>query len=333
MELIGSQIIRNEVNKNAMGGTELSALSLFERLPKDLMENFQIIHGRVRELHDDKIRIWTIHDTAYDPECRKIADNIFYSKFHKIVYVSNWQYDIFRKVLNLKYSEKDIVIENGISPMPLIQNKATDTIHLIYASTPQRGLGILVPVFDALYRNRKDIHLHVFSSFKIYGWDQMDNEYEQLFKVCEDHPGITYYGYQDYSVLRQQMANCHILAYPSIWEETSCRVLIEAMSAGLLCVHPNYGALPDTSGGLNIMYQGDSDPNKHAQIFINVLNQTIDKIKQGNIDNYLNFVKNYTDTRFNIDKIAKQWEFMMIDLLNQYPTVESRKQNKAILTF
>ena len=118
-----------------------------------------------------------------------------------------------------------------------------------------------------------------------------------------------------------------------MWEETSCRVLIEAMSAGLLCVHPNYGALPDTSGGLNIMYQGDSDPNKHAQIFINVLNQTIDKIKQGNIDNYLNFVKNYTDTRFNIDKIAKQWEFMMIDLLNQYPTVESRKQNKAILTF
>ena len=52
-EIIDSKkdgIEKNELDRNAMGGTELMKYGLYERLPKDLMDKFQIIPSRVRDL-------------------------------------------------------------------------------------------------------------------------------------------------------------------------------------------------------------------------------------------------------------------------------------------
>ena len=315
----------NEVSLNANGGTELAKRDLGRLLPPDLLDNFQIICSRVRDLDESKIRIYWVHDLPQDPECNKLADVNFRNKFHKIVYVSNWQYSQFRTVLNLPYSDKDIVIENGIEPIEPNPNRSNDKINLIYTSTPQRGLNILVPVFELIQQHHEDIHLHVFSSFNIYGWPQMDEKFQELFQRCKDNPGITYHGFQPYDKVREQLANSHIFAYPSIWEETSCRALIEAMSAGLLCVHPNYGALSDTSGSLNLMYHGDDNLQQHAATFANALHSAIAQLRQNKVNNYLEFVKNYADNRFNLPKIAKQWEWLLTDLSNKYDTLESRK--------
>ena len=333
MEINAGKVIRNEMNQNAMGGTELSALSLFDRLEVPLMQEFQIIHGRIRELDETKIRIAVMHDLPEDPECSKLKDNNFRNKFHKIVYVSNWQYNRFQEVLGIPYSENDVIIENGISIINPNPNKNNDVINLIYTSTPQRGLGILVPVFEALQKSFSNIHLHVFSSFNIYGWENMDEPFEKLFDKCKENPGITYHGFQPYEKVREQLSNSHIFAYPSVWQETSCRALMEAMSVGLLCVHPNFGALPDTAGGLNMMYQGDADPNIHANIFFNALYGAIEQLQSGNLTSYMNYVKTYTDNRFNIDKIASKWDFVMRDLLRRFPTEEDRRYQKDMLIF
>jgi hypothetical protein len=101
--------------------------------------------------------------------------------------------------------------------------------------------------------------------------------------------------------------------------------VIEAMSAGLLCVHPNYGGLPDTAGGLNFMYQWDSNKNTHANKFYQVLDNAIGIVNTENIQNYLRMVKMYADSRYNWTKVASQWEDMLKGLKLQYPTAESRK--------
>ena len=333
MELTGGKIIRNETNENSMGGTELSALSLFNRLETSLMQEFQIFHGRIRELDESKIRIAVMHDLPEDPECSKLKDHNFRAKFHKIVYVSNWQYTRFQHVLGIPYSENDIILENGIEPIDLNPNKNNDTINLVYTSTPQRGLGILIPVFRVLQEHFKNIHLHVFSSFKIYGWDEMDRQFQNLYDECNNNPGITYHGFQPLEVVREQLSLSHILAYPCMWQETSCRALIEAMSAGLLCVHPNFAALPDTSGGLNMMYQGDINPTTHANIFLGVMHSAITQVVENKLENYLKYVKTYADNRFNIAKIANQWDFIMRELSEKYSNPESRKFRKDILIF
>jgi glycosyltransferase involved in cell wall biosynthesis len=58
----------------------------------------------------------------------------------------------------------------------------------------------------------------------------------------------------------------HIFLYPSIWVETSCIAMIEAIKCGCTVIHPSLGALPETAGGATIMYDYVEDPNAHANM-------------------------------------------------------------------
>ena len=318
---------RNEISVNAAGGTEIMRDLLEKNIDKDLLDNFQIIMSRTRELDPTKIRIVQVHDLPEDPESNKFKDNYFVNALHKIVFISNWQYSRYQIIHGIPYNEKSIVLESGIEPAIVnLNDKSKDTIRLVYTSTPQRGLELLVPVFEELAKIYPNIHLDVFSSFKIYGWDDADKQYEPLYDKIRNHPQMTYYGFVPNSELKESLNKAHIFAYPCIWTETSCRAMLEAMSAGLVCVHPNYGALSETSGALNIMYHGDiTDMNRHANIFANNLEAAIKLVELNNHQNMINFGKIYVDARFGIDRIKAQWEGMLKGLLEKYPTVESRR--------
>ena len=326
----------NDISKNANGGTEIAKRKLAQIIDPQLLENFQIISSRIREMNWEKIRIFWGHDLAFDPESAKFKDDSFKDTFHKFVFISNWQYYQYQLVHNFPYNDKSIVLESGLEPAPndVFEQKKTDTIRLVYTSTPQRGLEILVPVFEQLSQIHDNIHLDVFSSFKIYGWDDADKQFEPLYDRIRNHPKMTYHGFVSNQQLKDHLNTCHILAYPCIWLETSCRAMLESMSAGLVCVHPNYGALAETSGGLNVMYHGDStDIQKHANIFANHLNSAINMVKDNNHTNMIRFNKAFVDSRYHIDRIKSQWELMLNNLLEQYPTIESRGKPEPVFHY
>ena len=56
----------NEVDKNAMGGTELMKYALYDKLPRNLLEQYQIIPSRFRGLDNDKLPIYWVHDLPLD---------------------------------------------------------------------------------------------------------------------------------------------------------------------------------------------------------------------------------------------------------------------------
>ena len=326
-------IEKNEMGKNANGGTEMFMRFIYDgTIERNLLENVQIIPGRIRELDPNKIRILTLHDLPEDPECQKLGDESFRKQFHKIVFISNWQYQQFRSKLNFPYSEDNIVIESGMTPVEVDINQKfnnTETINICYTTTPHRGLNVLCAVFDDLTKKDKNVHLHIHSSFKIYGWDSADKQYEELFEFCRNHDQITYHGYTEHDKLMDMIKSYHIHAYPSIWEETSCRSVLEAMSAGMICVHPNFGALFDTTGSLNFMYDGSADLQEHANIFYKNLVFAIDSVraKNMNLTNRLQFNKSFIDTRFNPQVIHNKWKNLLTILNNKYPTTESRSIN------
>jgi hypothetical protein len=322
----------NEISKNAFGGTEITKRSLAKLVPEDLASQFQIIPSRVREIDNDKIRIYWIHDLAEDPELNHLKEKNSRNRFHKMVFNCNWQMNDFCTNLNIPFDEKIQIIETPVEPIDLFP-KDKDKINLIYFSTPPRGLELLVPVFEELAKKHSNIHLDVFSSFKIYGWEDMDKQYQPLYDRIASHPQMTYHGFSPQEVLRSHIQKAHILAYPNVWKETACRVLIESMSAGLLCVHPNLAALADTAGQLTSMYQFNQDPNKHANVFFNCLDHAIGVVNQEQVQNYLKFVKAYADRRFDAKMIGGQWEMLMRDLIYQYPTVESRKIPSQMFTY
>lgn len=316
----------NEISKNAFGGTEIAKRKLAELIDPELLQHFQIISSRPRELDETKIRILWCHDLAQDPESVKLQDKTFQNKFHKFVFISNWQMGQYELVHNIPYGEKSIVLESGIEPANILDRKIIDDkIRLVYTSTPQRGLDILIPVFEYMSKKYDDVHLDVFSSFKIYGWDEADKQFEPLYDQIRANPAMTYHGFVPNAQLKDHLNGSHIFAYPCTWLETSCRAMLEAMSAQLVCVHPNFGALPETSGSLNIMYQGSIDKNRHANIFAAHLEAAIQYVREGKQRQMVDFNKVYIDSRYNIDRIKKQWETMLKELLLQYPTVESRK--------
>lgn len=299
----------------AMGGTELMMLGLKERLPKEFLDNFQIICSRPRSLDPHKIRILWCHDHHEDPEVQHLKTEEGRNRYDWFVFVSNWQMHMYNSYLGVPF-ERSVVIPNSIIPLDFdpkkfIFKEDKPRINFIYTPTPHRGLELLYPVFDKLvqdYKDTYDLHLNVFSSFKLYGCEERDKTYLPLFDKLKSHPNITYHGTVKNSVIRDYLMKSHIFAYPSIWPETSCLCLIEAMSAGLICVHPNYGALIETSKSYTYQYQWQENHNNHASKFYFVLRNILDIMKKlnelhvlGEIQSMTELTNRYHDWNVNIN--------------------------------
>lgn len=311
----------NELDRNAMGGTELMKYGLHERLPKDLLDHFQIIPSRVRDLDPNRIPILWNHDLPGDPETKHLKDvKAEDYKFKKVVYVSHWQLQQFINFLGVPYS-KSIVLQNAIEPIEDHQ-KPDDAINICYHTTPHRGLELLVPVFKHLIDNQipklklgRPVHLHIYSDFAIYGWESRNEPYLPLFDECRNHPNITYNHTLSNEKMKEELKKMHIFAYPSIWQETSCIALIEAMSAGLLCVHSAYAALPETSANWTLTYPMSEDHRLHCNMFADQLLSALSMLDKQHVKDRLEMQKRYTNGFFNWEVRALQWKALLEGLL------------------
>lgn len=302
----------NELSKNAKGGTELMLERLYNSIDRNLLENFQIIPTRVRELDPNKFKILWIHDLPLDTEVKKLEDPEWRNQFDGIVFVSNWQQQMFNIEYDMRY-EESIVIKNAIEPIDVAEKpNPSEQINIIYHTTPHRGLEILVPVFTKLCEKHDNIHLDVYSSFSLYGWSERDKPFEPLFDYCRNHPKITYHGAVSNQEVREALKKSHIFAYPSIWAETSCLAAIEAMSAKNVVVCPNYAGLFETCHDWAISYNFYENVNKHANIFASVLDDVIETLKKEDkkmfLDARLSNQKNYYDNFYNWNYRSHIWE-------------------------
>ncbi len=290
--------------ENSMGGTELLTMELFKRLPDEYKDYFQFVVSRVHEL-EEKPRLYWIHDLALDPVHSFLTEPDGMSKFEKLIFVSHWQQQQFNTLLNIPYS-KGMVIKNAIDPI-----EKHDKLHpagplqLIYCSTPQRGLDVLLGALDLI--DRDDWHLHVYSSYGLYGWKDNDKPFEKLFDKIEEHPNMTNYGAVPYDELREAWKKMHILAYPSTWQETSCRVAMEAMSAHCAVVTSNWGALPETVGEYGYMYSYTEHKADHAERFADMLEDVMDDYWYDKTQKNLDNAQDYAYNHYSWSKRIDQW--------------------------
>ena len=305
---------RNEQNKNAMSGSELMMTELESRLGSDFLVDFQIILSRPRELDETKIRVLWCHDLPEDTESSGALADGGWKKFHRFVFVSHWQQQRYIERYGIPWS-KTVVLKNAINPIDIKldekykKQKDGRTIQFVYHTTPHRGLGILVPVFAKLAETHPDIHLNVFSSFEIYGWNERDTKFQPLYDRIKEHSAMTYNGFVSNKEMHEKLKEMDIYAYPSIWTETSCISLIEAMSAGLACVHPNLGALYETSSNWTFMYNFEENMQDHVAVFHNMLEYTLHTVKEkseGFKQKQFN-QKAFTDSYYNWENREQEW--------------------------
>jgi UDP-glucose:(glucosyl)LPS alpha-1,2-glucosyltransferase len=308
---------QNGLNMEALGGTELMYRSLYEKLPRELLKKFQIFPSRVSvPLDQNRIRILWVHDMPGDPMYDHLK-NGGWQKFHKIVFVSNYQMNFFVQYYKIPY-EHCVVHLNAIEPIKQ-HEKPTDKINLAYWSTPQRGLNILIPVFERISEKFPDVELYVHSSFGLYNQLQMDEQFKPLIDKIKTNPKIHYQAPIDQGMLRHNLNFYHILAYPCTWHETSCRVLMEAMSAGLLPVIPNLAALSETAANFANMYQFHELPGKHAAIFHSALMASIEGYKHDSVKARLQLQKVYADVFYTWPKRIQEWTALLKSMENITP--------------
>ena len=306
----------NELSANAMGGTELMLRRLHSSLPAELLDRFQIIPSRVRELDPTRIPILWCHDLPNDPESQHLR-NGGYNRFERIVFVSHTQMQAYIELFGIPWY-KCVVMLNAIEPIDGVapRPQRDGEVRLIYHTTPHRGLELLLPAFDDLLREVPNARLSVYSSYRIYGWPERDQQFAELFDRCREHPSIDYHGSVSNAEVRDALANSHVFAYPSIWPETSCLALMEAMSAGLACVHPNLGALYETAACCTHMYQWQNNPRDHVRVFTKrLIGACLDVTTDSFWDNESAAVAGFAREHYNWNRRAEEWRALLESIL------------------
>lgn len=324
----------DEFSKKSIGGTEIIKYGLLERLPPELLSKFQIITDRIGKLDNDKIRLYWSHlDTEQNEQLSHSLGNIDtkplanggWNKFHKIVFISHHQMENWIKTYDIPRSHC-VVMKHAIDPIGL-QEKPTDKIVLIHHSNPQRGLSLLVNVFEKLCEEYDNIELKVHSSWKIYNMNAQENDYTKsdLYQRLERHPKIKNIGYLPNDELKKSLASSHIFAYPNVIVETFCLSLLEAMSAGCLCVHPNFGCLPETASNWTMMYPYHEKIIPHEERCYQELKKAIDIVNTQKTQEHLKKQKEYVDYFFNWERRTQEW----IDLLTSLENLPLKRASKS----
>jgi glycosyltransferase involved in cell wall biosynthesis len=295
--------------------------SLESRLNSSLHSNFNI--GRpITKFDKEKIRLYWTHNLPNQRTPPEVNENqilsrddrwnyldniIFVSKFQKNEYIKRYKFD------ESEIRERLKVIRNAIEPIYTKNDKINkydgNKIKLIYTSVPERGLRILYEAFNKLYK-KYNIDLDVFSSYVIYGFPEGDIVHRSTLDLVKKHANINYHGTASNSEVRNALKRAHIFAYPSTYIETSCISLIEAMSAGCLCIHPDIGALSETSNGYTDMFERNGNV---VEQFTNELEKGIIKYLNTGIDTRKQI--EYIEQNYSWDIRIKEWESYLNNLL------------------
>ena len=272
----------------SQGGTENMARLFMKYVPADSYKNFQIHISKVtQEIDPTKKQILWEMDNHCDQDTP-----VGRFSFDEYVFISDWQRREFIREHNLP-PEKTSVIETIIDFVPdeTIQ-KPTDKINFVYASVPDRGLDVLYEVFNLLTQKYDNLHLTVFSSYKLYDWPEVDEYYAGLFEKVKSHKNITYRGFApDYNEVIQAKYNSHFFVYPCTWLENSGISLIGSLACGCVCVHTDFHAHPETSEGRSISYSIPSTMEEHIYACYGITDQLIQRYLNGVIKFPLPFLR------------------------------------------
>jgi glycosyltransferase involved in cell wall biosynthesis len=228
---------------------------------------------------------------------------------------------------------KFVVITNGIEPIDPQEKYDDNKIHCVYTPTPHRGLDVLAQAWDIHNQTNEGFKdkfvLDVYSSFALYGWEEKNEDFQKLYSWLESQDNIVYHGTKSNEEVREALSKSHMFLYPSCWQETSCLCLIEAMSAGLICVHSNLGALYETSSNFTEMYHYHEDKTEHTKLFAQVMASVIQNIDALQVRTKTQ--KQYVDTFYNWKLKLKQWEMLITHMLNM--PREEAPNPEVMLTF
>lgn len=147
--------------------------------------------------------------------------------------------------------DKIWITRNGINPEHFDQLVDRNPNKLIYTSSPDRGLEILMQIWEELRRRHPEVELDVF-----YGWNKTFDalyagnkgmqQWKSLMMKSLERPGINYKGRVGHKEIATAMMGSNLFTYPSGFCEISCISAMKAQAAGSIPVVTKLAALNET---------------------------------------------------------------------------------------
>ena len=313
----------NTKTGTALGGTELILANLKKALP-ELTAQVQIIMSRPEQHElENKPRILWLQDLPVDQASAVLRDKSYRAKFNRIVFCSNWQQQQYAMYLKIPYSE-GVVIKNGVPRLEptFPKPRAHGKLRFLYTSTPHRGLAILAAAAQRLAQERQDWELHVYSSLQIYGWHEADEKFKPLYDGLRANPCVVYHGTQPNDVVRQACLDAHVFVYPSIYQETSCMAIQEAMMAGCLAITTNLGALIETCGEFPWMLPYTEQPEHLAANTYAAMKNVFQAYDHPRMAMLLQMQTAYFQTYYDFATRVPRWEQLLKQVIAEGPPRE-----------
>lgn len=315
------------VDFSSNGGTENMVRELYQNLGHDALDRFEWIVSYPPQgfIKGEKPVILWVHDWVDDPAFNVLQYRDYVDQFDAFVFVSHIQAEGFRRKFNIPFS-KSFVIKNAINPVEGVdivkKFQAPEKIKITYTSMPHKGLPIVVDVFDALSKEYgDDVEFYIYSNFNVYGekHEPRNERYKEIFDKLNCSDAIIYIAGDTRVNVIEHLKSSHIWVLPSMFPETSCLALIEAMSAGNVCVCNDFGALPETSSNFAMQYHFNEDININAGGFYEALKNTIETIKQdsNSVVNHVLAQKFYMDNSYSWNRRAREWNIFLHSFLNK----------------
>lgn len=219
-------------------------------------------------------KILWLQDAYYaDPQGRKV-----FTDCHLYICSSPWHrdytYQRFGHEINPK---KFITIPLGIRTelFQIVQQR--DINKAIYSSNPDRGLYILMNMWDRIKEQLPELTLSIY-----YGWDglktwnqseewqnSVKQQKERVTNWVASHPEVQLKGRVPKHVLAKEFLSAYICLYPNNFFETFCITALETQAAGVPMITTDMGALTTTlNNAFNILIPGSPYSYLYQEKFV-----------------------------------------------------------------
>jgi glycosyltransferase involved in cell wall biosynthesis len=191
-----------------------------------------------------KAALWAHHDVDQEA-VQFMGQRAALEYLSKYLFVSRWQRDRYLDRFRIA-PERAAIIGNPYCaramPATGLEDKRFDVPRLIYASTPFRGLGVLVDAFPMLADDLPGATLTVLSGMELYGM-QDNSAYQDLFDKMKRTRGISLHKPAGKIELYRSLRDANLFAFPSTFAETFCIAALEARVLGNPLLLTDHGAL------------------------------------------------------------------------------------------
>ena len=153
----------------------------------------------------------------------------------------------------------------------------------IYSSFPNRGLSILLKMWEQIVSFLPDATLHIYCDLENKWVNEVAPEEIDFIKNFK-YSGIYHHGWVSKETLTEAWKTSEYWLYPCIFKETFCMTALEAASTKTFVISNNLAALSETVGDRGLVVQGDASTQEWQDRVIKEFKNLTPEFKQQKIE-------------------------------------------------